>query len=303
MKAVDYSVPWGRPAEDVIARKREHLSARLNKQRLQNIKPMVDCSAPSVPKHLANRQKKKQLAVDRQHVIDLENSKLVEKMARILRGQGPKVCGDAPFRLTGSKNEPIRRKELEKIESENRAIAKRIRQQAPNYDHYKMADDYHVSTGYAKNISRAHKRDQRIERHQRYLMEKGGEDMGERGVMGSPGDATGMGSDSDAPNPYAMLIDANNMSTSMTKLQTASQVRRQVAKDKGYELQSALTSSRSTPAPASRNHSGPNGGNVTYGTYRMQMDHGGWQASRTTQLPELSLPPPAFSPGEAPSAL
>mmetsp|Transcript_7521 Transcript_7521/g.19180 ORF Transcript_7521/g.19180 Transcript_7521/m.19180 type:complete len:176 (+) Transcript_7521:74-601(+) len=173
MKAVDYCVPWGRPSEDVIARKRERQSARLNKQRLNNIKSMIDCSAPAVPKHLANRQKKKQLAVDRQHVIDIENAKLVEKMARILRGQGPKVCGDAPFRLTGSKNEPIRRKELEKISNENRAIAARIRQQAPNYDHFKMADDYHVSTGYAKNISRTFKRDQRIENNRRYLMEKG----------------------------------------------------------------------------------------------------------------------------------
>ena len=37
---------------------------------------MIDCSAPAVPKHLANRQKKKQLAVDRQHVIDIENAKV-----------------------------------------------------------------------------------------------------------------------------------------------------------------------------------------------------------------------------------
>ena len=142
---------------------------KLHRDRLASIKPSVDCNTPSTVnmKHLTHRLKKKQLADDRQQEIALENRKLMEKMAKILRGQAKPMPGaesngqpqgphaPPPFSLGKSKNEPVRRKMREKIELENMQMAQRLADTTPHYDHHGMADEYSQSVLYMKNISRA----------------------------------------------------------------------------------------------------------------------------------------------------
>ena len=84
----------------------------------------------------------------------------------------------------------------------------------------------------------------------------------------------------------------------MTKLTTASQARKHIAKDRGYELAPELTSSKTAPSKTQgRNMGGGGAGGdglkVSYGQYRFQMDHGGYAATSTPQLPPMQYDPAA----------
>ena len=47
MRAVDLRTPWGRSAEDVIARKRERYEHTLHRNRLAGIRSTIDCGEPA----------------------------------------------------------------------------------------------------------------------------------------------------------------------------------------------------------------------------------------------------------------
>ena len=91
MLTVDRKVPWGRPAEDVIARRRSRKALTMHRQRLKDSMAQVDRQVPDTTSmnHLKHRAKKRQMADDRLQVIANENRKLMEKMAAIMRKKGP----------------------------------------------------------------------------------------------------------------------------------------------------------------------------------------------------------------------
>merc|ERR1711988_1909924 len=76
------------------------------------------------------------------------------------------------------------------------------------------------------------------------------------------------------------FVDETEMTTSMSKLRTAKEVRKLVAEERGLELPSNVISSQTMPPKKS-------GGNK-YGQYRFQMDHTGFDFR--SQAPP-SLPP------------
>ena len=261
---------------------------KLHRDRLASIKPSVDCNTPSTVnmKHLTHRLKKKQLADDRQQEIALENRKLMEKMAKILRGQAKPMPGaesngqpqgphaPPPFSLGKSKNEPVRRKMREKIELENMQMAQRLADTTPHYDHHGMADEYSQSVLYMKNISRAHQREQRLAR----ALGRAGGGYGADGDLAElsasqSADLAGLGPDgAGLPQVYANLMAGGGAaSTGKIAVRTARQVRDDVAAQRGPALPPMLVSSAVTAGGQSPPFAhGASHGN---GRIKMQMDH------------------------------
>eukprot|EP00617_Octactis_speculum_P016721 CAMPEP_0185747956 /NCGR_PEP_ID=MMETSP1174-20130828/6604_1 /TAXON_ID=35687 /ORGANISM="Dictyocha speculum, Strain CCMP1381" /LENGTH=359 /DNA_ID=CAMNT_0028423395 /DNA_START=53 /DNA_END=1132 /DNA_ORIENTATION=- len=303
---MDHSSPWGRSADDVVSRKRDMHTQKLHKQRLQNVKSTIDTSQPMTAnmRHLTNKEKSKKLAIDRQQTIDLENSKLVEKMAHILRGRSRKLCGEAPFQYdekrivqggsvrTIASRLPARRRELEKIAAENQAIAARIRAQVPNYDHQEMAQHYSKSATYGKNMSRTQRREQRARRHETMLLMQDPADpyttLKNLGVTSAPGGgrtssysapekqntpSTQQGSTREGGGGSTVMTNT----TSLSKLTTASEIRRQTAAERGYDLDRRVISSMSIPQKkkTARSRKNDKSSAASYGRFRFQMDHTG----------------------------
>ena len=209
---------------------------------------------------------------------------LMEKMAKILRGQAKPMPGaesngqpqgphaPPPFSLGRSINEPVRRKRREKIELENMQMAQRLADTMPHYDHHGMADEYSQSVLYMKNISRAHQREQRLARA-----------LGRAGALGHDGDLAelsasqsaelaGLGPDgAGLPQVYANLMAGGAASTGKIAVRTARQVREDVAAQRGHALPPMLVSSAVTAGGQSPPFAhGASHGN---GRIKMQMDH------------------------------
>mmetsp|Transcript_10227 Transcript_10227/g.20388 ORF Transcript_10227/g.20388 Transcript_10227/m.20388 type:complete len:184 (-) Transcript_10227:6-557(-) len=181
MLTVDKKVPWGRPAEDVIARRRQRKAITMHRQRLKDTAPGVDRQVPdsSSMNHLKHRAKKRQMADDRLQVIANENRKLMEKMAAIMRKKGPgaagsksrspnkpKEKGEAIYNATPL-HEVTRRKEQKRIQAENRSILARIRNGKNTksfYDHKDMGRHEKERIKYIKNISKSYQREMRVKK-------------------------------------------------------------------------------------------------------------------------------------------
>ena len=238
MKAVDKQVPWGRPAEDVIARRRERKNHVMHRQRLKDSKSITDSMTPNTTNmtHLRNRAKKRQMADDRLQDIAHENRKLMEKMAAIMRSKGPsskvdpkkpKQKGEAVFGM-GGLNEVTRRKQHDKIASENREILTRIRggkNTRSFYDHNVMGKDEVTRLKYIKNISKAHQRDTRVNKYNaRKKMLAASMPANTMFTPGMPETTGGAG--------YGQVLDGSmNLS-----LHTAKQIREDVATKRGMPL-------------------------------------------------------------------
>ena len=122
--------------------------AKIDKAKLEKIKPSVDAKSPPRFKHMVVNAKKLQLEEDRLVEIEHQNRKLLDNLSRIserpsgLSGDNgasrgstarPKALlrGQAPVkRRVTSLNVRKRQEELDRIERENALILRRIRDQS-----------------------------------------------------------------------------------------------------------------------------------------------------------------------------
>jgi len=264
-------MPWGRASEDVVTKKRERLGHMHMTSRLEKVTKVINTQPPKTSKidHLANRAKKQQLIVARQRVIDFENKKLVDSMASIMRGEGPPVHPYREYQKGTSKTAVERKMIRQRIELENQFIADRLRNRIePVISRDQHAKDYARNTRVRKNISQAHKRDLRTKRFQQAQLRKQAmEDM----AATMAGNTTPVGYEA---------FDRSQMTTSLTSLRTASDVRRQIAEDRNVAVPDYVISSRSA-APKQRQ--------ATSNPYRLQLHHNGstTQSVQSSSLPRL----------------
>ncbi|GMH91239.1 hypothetical protein TL16_g12000 [Triparma laevis f. inornata] len=238
MLTVDRKIPWGRPAEDVIARRRERKGHNMHRQRLKDSRAQVDRDVPDTTsmKHLRNRAKKRQMADDRLQQIANENRKLMEKMAAIMRKKGPgaksptkpKARGEAIYNAPPL-NAVTRRNEQSRIARENRAILARIRNgknTKSHYDHGELGKEEKRRLRYIKNISKSYQRDIRVKKAtaRKNMMMASVPTMG--GLNQGSIDSAGMG------GGYGSVLEGG-MSLS---LHTAKQIREDVATQRGMPL-------------------------------------------------------------------
>ncbi|GMI54097.1 hypothetical protein ScalyP_jg7700 [Parmales sp. scaly parma] len=248
MKAVDRKVPWGRPPEDIIARRKERTNHKLHRQRLRDSRCMVDSSKPNTTNmaHLRVRAKKRQLADDRLQTIAIENRKLMEKMSAIMRLTGPATATTGGNVQSPSKTRPLmkgeavhnkgglhdvmRKKEQRRIADENRTIIQKLRAGAETksfYDHNTMARAETQRIKYIKNISKKYNRDLRASKHQaRKLL------LSERLPEMNMTNGSGEGGEEGGGYGYSQVMDgAMNLT-----LHTAKQIRMDVANQRGMPL-------------------------------------------------------------------
>ena len=114
---------------DVLKQKRELEDYRRHIQRVKNQRPLIDTTTPHSLglKHLATRPKKQQLVEDRRQSVANENAKLMERMAKIMSSH----TEDEKFVRMAGRNEAFRRREIDRINAENRAIVDRLQTVPP----------------------------------------------------------------------------------------------------------------------------------------------------------------------------
>lgn len=286
MRAMDFAMPWGRAPEDAVALKRVRAGRKAMARRLANTQAVTDSSAPRCLKmaHLDNRLKKKALAEERRLVIKKDNDKLVESMARVLRGQRESVFGSPPKRLLCNPQEHLRRVEAERIEFENRLMADRLRGTLPTLSAAKHKEHYKKSTEIRHNLSKAYKKEVRAKKYQKWLEMNGREPDGSMPSM-AHSKSTPAFSDEGQDSPG--FVDETQMTTSMSKLRTAKEVRKLVAEERGLELPNNVITSQTMPPKKSSGNK--------YGQYRFQMDHTGFDF-RSQAPPALPLKTEVRSP-------
>ena len=143
---------------DLVNFQREMEQYQLHLERVKNIKPYIDTTTPKSLglKHLASRPKKQQLINNRNQVIAQENKKLMEKMTKvwylwsllvlwmisliylvnfqIMASERPKV----KYSSAPSLNETERRHQVDRVNSENRHLAERLKKTGAVIDTVKM---------------------------------------------------------------------------------------------------------------------------------------------------------------------
>ena len=125
---------------DVLKHKRELEEYIRHIKRIEEQRPHIDMTTPHSLglKHLSSRPKKLQLARDRKQHIANENAMMVERMVNIVSNfkeeeKHPPMAG---------RNEAFRRREIERINSENRNIVDRLQTVPAIFDAKKIEDDF-----------------------------------------------------------------------------------------------------------------------------------------------------------------
>jgi hypothetical protein len=148
--------------------------AKIDKAKLEKIKPSVDAKSPPRFKHMVVNAKKLQLEEDRLVEIEHQNRKLLDNLSRIserpsgLSGDNgasrgstarPKALlrGQAPVkRRVTSLNVRKRQEELDRIERENALILRRIRDQSNRESEFsvkKMQSEWKETLEHRKRAS------------------------------------------------------------------------------------------------------------------------------------------------------
>lgn len=125
---------------DVLKHKRELEEYTRHIKRIEEQRPHIDMATPHSLglKHLSSRPKKLQLARDRRQHITNENAMMMERMVNIVSNfkedeKHPRMAG---------RNEAFRRREIERINSENRNIVDRLQTVPAIFDAKKIEDDF-----------------------------------------------------------------------------------------------------------------------------------------------------------------
>jgi predicted DNA-binding transcriptional regulator YafY len=123
-KAQEQLMSLKRQQEVIERQKRELEEYRRHIQRVKNQRPLIDTTTPHSLglKHLATRPKKQQLIEDRRQSVANENAKLMERMAKIMSSH----TEDEKFVRMAGRNEAFRRRDIDRINAENRAIVEHV---------------------------------------------------------------------------------------------------------------------------------------------------------------------------------
>jgi len=228
----------------------------MHRQRLKDTHSILDSHEPETTNmtHLRVRAKKRQMADDRLQTIANENRKLMEKMSNIMRNKGPKVGRGggkkSPQRLRplqrgeaiynkGGLHTVVRRREQNRIASENRAILQRIKNGKNTrsfYDRDVMGKEEKERLKYIKNISKSHQREMRVKkaRARKAMMQSSMSTnamFAPSGGMGST-ESGGYGYNMAGSEGYGQILD----SSMKVSLHTARQIREDVATQRGMPL-------------------------------------------------------------------
>jgi len=165
MKALDYSIPWGRPAEDVVASKRHLDKHMVHRRRIDTMRSSVDSSGPTTKNmvHLKQRLKKRQLVEDRRQQIAFENSKLMEKMGRAMR-EGTSVGKAAPPKAVTSLRASVYQRQQMHIFKENQRLYDRLKNQKPFISSKKLQREHEEQERFKRNISKSYQRSLRAKK-------------------------------------------------------------------------------------------------------------------------------------------
>ncbi|DAZ95650.1 TPA: hypothetical protein N0F65_002279 [Lagenidium giganteum] len=123
----------------------------IHKSKLHTIKSTIDNSEPHRPAHLRKNLKREQMKEERYAEIERENRILLEKMSHIMQNETLDNKNQS-ITYSHSLNKGQRKRELQKITSENQAILRRIQMREPTYDHMQWLEDAKKNEKYALNI-------------------------------------------------------------------------------------------------------------------------------------------------------
>mmetsp|Transcript_85254 Transcript_85254/g.266774 ORF Transcript_85254/g.266774 Transcript_85254/m.266774 type:complete len:306 (+) Transcript_85254:35-952(+) len=141
-------------ANKLCAKRVEQRRLELHRDRVRNVRPLVDTSKPVATHmdHVRNNMKKEQMLEERYGEIDRENRILLNKMSEITKQP---ACLPTPRRPPGpqSLNRETRKKELLRITRDNHSILRRIQQAQPVYNHVEWELSHRRHRAYVRNCT------------------------------------------------------------------------------------------------------------------------------------------------------
>ena len=158
MKALDYSLPWGRKGEDVFTQDWDDFQQDIHKKRLKHMKPVVRkfMESPKEGLSMETREaKRKALKRARYLDIELENKVLLNKLSHLMRHPAEIFQAMAGEKLgPTSLNKITRKKEYKRINRENNKLVSRIERGKGEYSRHKWAKERRQTQKYLDNLSR-----------------------------------------------------------------------------------------------------------------------------------------------------
>ena len=143
MKALDYSLPWGRKGEDVFTQDWDDFQQDIHKKRLKHMKPEVRKFMQSPKQGLSvetRDAKRKALKRARYLDIELENRVLLNKLSHLMRHPAEIFQAMEGERVgPRSLNKLTREKEYKRINRENNKLVSRIERGKGEYSRHKWA--------------------------------------------------------------------------------------------------------------------------------------------------------------------
>ena len=158
MKALDYSLPWGRKGEDVLTQDWDDFQQDIHKSRLKNMKPEVRkfMAAPKEGLSMKTRAAKRQALKRARYLdIELENRVLLNKLSHLMRHPAEIYESMAKDKLgPNSLNKAVREKEFKRVNRENQKLVSRIEKNKGEYSRKTWAKEREKHEGYLKSMSR-----------------------------------------------------------------------------------------------------------------------------------------------------
>ena len=162
MKALDYSLPWGRKGEDVFTQDWDDFQQDIHKKRLKHMKPEVRKFMQSPKQGLSvetRDAKRKALKRARYLDIELENRVLLNKLSHLMRHPAEIFQAMEGERVgPRSLNKLTREKEYKRINRENNKLVSRIERGKGEYSRHKWAKERKKTQKYLNNLSRYDKK-------------------------------------------------------------------------------------------------------------------------------------------------
>ena len=162
MKALDYSLPWGRKGEDVFTQDWDDFQQDIHQKRLRHMKPVVRkfMESPKEGLSMETREaKRKALKRARYLDIELENKVLLNKLSHLMRHPAEIFQAMAGEKLgPTSLNKITRKKEYKRINRENNKLVSRIERGKGEYSRRKWAKERRQTQKYLDNLSRYDKK-------------------------------------------------------------------------------------------------------------------------------------------------
>ncbi len=158
MKALDYSLPWGRKGEDIFTQDWDDFQQDIHKSRLKHMKPEVKkfMSSPKEGLSMKTRAAKRK-AIKRARYLDieLENRVLLNKLSHLMRHPA-EIYETMSKKKVGprSLNKITRQKEYKRVNRENEKLVSRIERNKGEYNRKTWAKERRQNEQYLKNMSR-----------------------------------------------------------------------------------------------------------------------------------------------------